>query len=236
MRCNHSPLRHFSGGKWILILILIPLVLSCANYAWNQAVKKDTILDFEKFISKHPNSAHDTECKNKLDLLYKDPAKVSEKSYALWSDCMKEEQPGTVVIAEKYKKLILNNNKENQKATDDLRKEILAGKKTCEKINSVCAELKDTGSGNSDCIKWKNEKYTDFGCMSYWESNEKKCSARIADMDRELIAKNKELSNQSEMETKNQKNMSREKCRKYINRDMFKYYPGAKIFYPEPIT
>ncbi|MCX5859402.1 MAG: hypothetical protein NT056_05845 [Proteobacteria bacterium] len=220
---------------WFLVLSST-FTLSCANHAWNQAVKKDTILGYEKFALAHPKSAHEAECKNKLNLLYQNPAKVADKGYTLWSDCMKEEEPKASVIEEKYKKSILINNKENQKAADDIRKEVLAGKKTCEKINSVCVESKNTGSGNSVCSKWKKEKYTDFGCQGYWEGKEKKASARIAEMDRELTVKNRELSNQSEMEIKNQKNASKEECKKHLNPDVFKYYPGIKIFYPEPVS
>ena len=236
MRNNHSNLRHFPEGKWILILILIPLVLSCANYAWNQAVKKDTILDYEKFINEHPKSAHEAECKNKLDLLYKDPAKVAEKSYTLWSDCMEENQPAIDRIAEKYKKLISTNSADNQRAVNDLREEVQAGKKTCEKVKLVCTEMKNTASGNSVCSRWNKEKYKDFGCLNYWEGKEKEYLLKIKAMEQELILKNRELNDQSEKETKNQKNISKEKCKKHINQDVFKYYPGIKIFYPEPIT
>jgi len=236
MRHNHSHLRHFPGGYWILIIILIPLVLSCANYAWNQAVKRNTILDYEKFINEHPKSGHEVECKNKLDLLYNDPAKGAEKSYTLWSDCMKENQPTIDSIAEKYKKLISTNSAENQKTVNNLRKEVQAGKKTCEKVKSVCAEMKNTGSGNSACGKWSKEKYKDFGCLNYWEGKEREYSLKIKTLEQELVVKNKELAVQSGLETKNQKNISKEKCKKHINQDVLKYYPGIEIFYPESVT
>jgi hypothetical protein len=230
MRQNHSHHPNFPERYWILIAILISLVLSCANYAWNQAVKRNTILDYEKFINEHPKSGHEVECKNKLDLLYNDPAKVADKGYTLWSDCMKEDQPAIDSIGEKYKKLISANSAENQKAVNDLRKEVLAGKKSCEKIKEVCEEFK-----NNVCSKLRKEKYTDFGCMNYWEGKEKEASSKIKNLEQELTAKNKELSDRSETETKNQKNLSKEKCRKHINQDVFIYYPGIKIFYPESI-
>lgn len=236
MRHNHFHLRQLSWGYWIPILISIPLAFSCANYAWNQAIKRDTILDYEKFISEHPKSAHEPECKSKLDILYQDPAKVAEKGYALWSECMKEEQPKIDIIAENNKKIIQKNSSENQKAVEELRKEIISGKKTCEKIKEICSEYKNTGSGNSVCAKSRNEKYKDFGCLNYWEGKEKDASLKIKTLEQELTAKNRELTEKSEMETKNQKNISKEKCKKHVNRDVFQYYPGIKIFYPELIT
>lgn len=236
MRHNRSHPSNSLNSRKIYLFFLIFFGFSCANYAWNQAVKKDTILDYEKFINEYPKSAHEAECRNKLELLYQDPAKVAEKSYTLWSDCMEENQPAIDRIAEKYKKLISTNSADNQRAVNDLRKEVQAGKKTCAKVKSVCTEMKNTASGNSVCSKWNKEKYKDFGCLNYWEGKEKEYLLKIKAREQELIVKNRELNDQSEKETKNQKNISKEKCKKHINLDVFKYYPGIKIFYPEPIT
>ena len=221
----------------LFLLAFIGLLFSCAGAAWKSAARKDTILGYEQFREKHPDSTHTAECRTRLRALNRDPEKVAEKHYTLWRECMEPEAKERNVFQREYEAAKEEKISAAKKAISRIENEVEDGKKKCVISEPVCAEWTEKGgftpgaASRRVCRKWKSEKRKDFACLNYWEGKEREYGITIAKIKETLQEEIDGLMKTHHEKMDGCKRKYRNACKPHIRKEVFLYYPEVSRLY-----